>query len=81
MLCKLLLCKEDKRVYNIKDKSLVKLLSRSWNCSQGEMVTDLELGDASETARKVIFKNIFINKDNYDNYNNLFYSIFNILRI
>lgn len=28
LLCKLLLCKEDKRVYNIKDKSLCKLLSR-----------------------------------------------------
>lgn len=53
LLCKLLLCKEDKRVYNIKDKSLAKLLSRLWNCPQAELVTDLEKGDASETAKKV----------------------------
>ena len=53
LLCKLLLCKEDKRVYNIKDKSLCKLLARYWGCQQQEMVSDSEKGDASETARKV----------------------------
>jgi hypothetical protein len=54
LLCKLLLCRQDKRVYNVRDKSLVKLIARCLNCSQDEMVSDLENGDASETAKKVL---------------------------
>lgn len=53
LLCKLLLCRQDKRVYNIKDKSLVKLMARYLKCSQNDMISDLEKGDVSETAKKV----------------------------
>ena len=41
-------------MYNIKDKGVCKLLARYWDCPQQELVSDLENGDASETARKVI---------------------------
>ena len=53
LLCKLLLCRQDKRVYNIKDKSLVKIIAKCLNCSQDKMISDLENGDASETSKKV----------------------------
>ncbi|CAM4576558.1 unnamed protein product [Lepidochelys kempii] len=48
---KLLLPGVIKSVYNLNDKQIVKLFSRIFNCSQDEMVRDLEQGDVSETVR------------------------------
>uniref|UniRef100_A0A8C0YNP0 DNA ligase n=1 Tax=Cyprinus carpio carpio TaxID=630221 RepID=A0A8C0YNP0_CYPCA len=48
---KLLLPGVVKNVYNLNDKQIVKLFSRILNCSQDEMVQDLEQGDVSETVR------------------------------
>ncbi|XP_057210828.1 DNA ligase 3 [Triplophysa rosa] len=48
---KLLLPGVVKNVYNLNDKQIVKLFSRILNCSQDEMVHDLEQGDVSETVR------------------------------
>ncbi|NXJ12132.1 DNLI3 ligase, partial [Odontophorus gujanensis] len=48
---KLLLPGIIKIVYNLNDKQIVKLFSRIFNCSQEEMVRDLEQGDVSETVR------------------------------
>ncbi|XP_073696553.1 DNA ligase 3 [Garra rufa] len=48
---KLLLPGVIKNVYNLNDKQIVKLFSRILNCSQDEMVRDLEQGDVSETVR------------------------------
>uniref|UniRef100_A0A8C9F7W5 DNA ligase n=1 Tax=Pavo cristatus TaxID=9049 RepID=A0A8C9F7W5_PAVCR len=48
---KLLLPGIIKIVYNLNDKQIVKLFSRIFNCSQEEMVRDLEQGDVSETIR------------------------------
>lgn len=54
LLCKLLCCKDDKRVYNMKEKQLVKVLSRIWKSNHADMITDLSNGDFTETAKKVI---------------------------
>ncbi|NXK17717.1 DNLI3 ligase, partial [Arenaria interpres] len=48
---KLLLPGVIKIVYNLNDKQIVKLFSRIFNCSQEEMIRDLEQGDVSETVR------------------------------
>ncbi|EOB07866.1 DNA ligase 3, partial [Anas platyrhynchos] len=48
---KLLLPGVIKIVYNLNDKQIVKLFSRIFNCSQEEMIRDLEQGDVSETIR------------------------------
>jgi DNA ligase-3 len=56
LFCKLLLCKDDKRVYNVKEKQIVKALSRVWHCPLQEIVADLDNGDFSETARKFFEK-------------------------
>ncbi|XP_066551873.1 DNA ligase 3 [Amia ocellicauda] len=48
---KLLLPGVIKSVYNLNDKQIVKLFSRVFNCSQEDMVRDLEQGDVSETVR------------------------------
>jgi hypothetical protein len=53
LFCKLMLCKDDKRVYNMKEKQIVKALSRIWQCPLQEMISDLDNGDFSETAKKV----------------------------
>eukprot|EP01112_Ceratiomyxa_fruticulosa_P000135 TRINITY_DN10155_c0_g2_i1.p1 TRINITY_DN10155_c0_g2~~TRINITY_DN10155_c0_g2_i1.p1 ORF type:complete len:958 (-),score=247.00 TRINITY_DN10155_c0_g2_i1:54-2888(-) len=60
LLCKLLLCKEDKRVFNIKDKTMVKLMhmylcegDKKPKASLSDMINHLdEGGDYSETCRK-----------------------------
>uniref|UniRef100_F6YGC6 DNA ligase n=1 Tax=Ornithorhynchus anatinus TaxID=9258 RepID=F6YGC6_ORNAN len=48
---KLLLPGVIKSVYNLNDKQIVKLFSRIFQCSQEDMVRDLEQGDVSETVR------------------------------
>lgn len=51
LLCKLLLCRNDTtRKYNLRDRQLVKLLSRYWQCSHQDMVADLDGGDISGNA-------------------------------
>eukprot|EP00026_Physarum_polycephalum_P000759 Phypoly_transcript_00760.p1 GENE.Phypoly_transcript_00760~~Phypoly_transcript_00760.p1 ORF type:complete len:1368 (+),score=261.80 Phypoly_transcript_00760:145-4104(+) len=56
LLCKLLLCRNDLRKYNIREKSAVKILSRYYNAPYQEMLSDLEHGDMPETARKFFVK-------------------------
>lgn len=54
LLCKLLLCKNDMRVYNLREKQLVKLLSRHFNTDAQEMTDHLnQCGDISATIKKV----------------------------
>ncbi|XP_038615595.1 DNA ligase 3 [Tachyglossus aculeatus] len=48
---KLLLPGVIKSVYNLNDKQIVKLFSRIFQCSQEDMLRDLEQGDVSETVR------------------------------
>lgn len=50
---KLLLAKEDARVYRLRDKQWVKLLSALLQQDDSAMLEHLELGDISETARLV----------------------------
>uniref|UniRef100_A0A6B2KYW2 DNA ligase n=1 Tax=Arcella intermedia TaxID=1963864 RepID=A0A6B2KYW2_9EUKA len=52
LLFRLLLCKEDKRVFRVREKGIVKCLSGLFGCSLQEMLTDLEQGDLGETAKK-----------------------------
>lgn len=49
----LLLCRDDKRVYNVREKVLVKVLSKILDVSEKEMITDLEQGDIGATMQKV----------------------------
>lgn len=56
LLCKFLTCKYDQRVYNIREKQLMKLLSRYLNCSHQELIEDLEKGDHSQTTKDVNIK-------------------------
>eukprot|EP01102_Stenamoeba_stenopodia_P016187 TRINITY_DN5629_c0_g1_i3.p1 TRINITY_DN5629_c0_g1~~TRINITY_DN5629_c0_g1_i3.p1 ORF type:complete len:1101 (+),score=403.70 TRINITY_DN5629_c0_g1_i3:66-3368(+) len=56
LFCKLMLCKNDKRTYQMREKSLVKVLSRILKCSLEKMTTDLEDGDLAETAKKFFVK-------------------------
>lgn len=49
---KYLLPMTEKRVYNLQSKQLVKLMARIFGVSHQEMISDLELGDVSETVQK-----------------------------
>jgi hypothetical protein len=54
LLCKLLLAKQDKRVYHLRDKQVIKLLAKLIpGTTLEELSIDLEKGDQSETGRKV----------------------------
>jgi hypothetical protein len=53
-LCKLLLAREDHRVFNIREKQMAKYLSRALDADFKDIVTDLEKGDMSQTAKDVI---------------------------
>jgi hypothetical protein len=50
---KLLLAKEDARVYRLRDKQWIKLLSSLLHQDDADMLEHLNLGDVSETARVV----------------------------
>ncbi|KAN0047335.1 hypothetical protein ACTA71_001717 [Dictyostelium dimigraforme] len=52
LLAKLMLCKEDKRVFRIKDKAMLKICSHIWDCDLDDMITDLDNGDFTETCKK-----------------------------
>eukprot|EP00050_Salpingoeca_kvevrii_P020889 m.103651 g.103651 ORF g.103651 m.103651 type:complete len:1100 (+) comp9072_c0_seq1:161-3460(+) len=51
-LFKLLLPLHPKRVYNMKDKQIVKVMSNITGADLGDLMTDLENGDCPETCRK-----------------------------
>lgn len=53
LLCKLLLIKEDQRVFHLREKSLTKLVSLILKCSHNDMMLDLQAGDLSGTCTKV----------------------------
>lgn len=54
---KLLLPKDaDKRVYNMKDKQIVKAISSIVGCSVDDMLTDLEQGDCPQTCKDFFVK-------------------------
>lgn len=48
-----MLCRNDKRVYNVRDKQIVKILSRVYHGPLQDMTEDLEKGEMPETAKKV----------------------------
>eukprot|EP01133_Synstelium_polycarpum_P010995 gene10995-12807_t len=52
LLAKLMLVKEDKRVFRIKDKQMLKILAEILNAPLDEMIEDLDHGDVTETAKK-----------------------------
>ena len=49
LLIRLLLCKNDKRVYGLREKQLVKLMHRYTGAPLKDLLTHLEQGDVSET--------------------------------
>lgn len=53
-----MLCRNDKRVYNLRDKQIVKILSRVFNGPVNDMTVDLEKGEMPETAKKVVLRGI-----------------------
>eukprot|EP01114_Cavostelium_apophysatum_P018682 TRINITY_DN5843_c0_g1_i1.p1 TRINITY_DN5843_c0_g1~~TRINITY_DN5843_c0_g1_i1.p1 ORF type:complete len:1034 (+),score=331.86 TRINITY_DN5843_c0_g1_i1:101-3202(+) len=52
LVCRLLLCREDKRVYNMKEKAFIKVVSPILGCPAKDMLQDFEKGDMGETAKK-----------------------------
>ena len=56
LVCKLLMCREPKRVYNMKDKQLVKALAELFGVSSDAMMVDLEQGDMAATAARFFQK-------------------------
>jgi hypothetical protein len=48
-----MLCKDDNRVYNLREKSMVKLLERYLDVDKQELLDDLTKGDLAATAKKV----------------------------
>ena len=52
-MCKFLICKYDKRVYNIRDKQMMRLMSRYLGCSHPDLIEDLVKGDHSQTCKDV----------------------------
>lgn len=53
LLCKLLIIKEDQRVFHLREKSLTKLVSSILGCSHDEMMIDIQKGDLGGTCCKV----------------------------
>lgn len=54
LLCRFLMARDDKRVFNIREKQFVKFLSRELGCDLQKMITDLEKGDPGETAKNCL---------------------------
>jgi len=52
LLAKLMLVKEDKRVFRLKDKSMLKVCAHIWDADLDEMIADLDNGDFTETCKK-----------------------------
>ena len=53
LLCRLLLARDDPRVYNLREKAFAKVLSRILGCEIKDVLEDFEKGDMSETSKKV----------------------------
>lgn len=53
LLCKLLLIKEDQRVFHLREKSLTKLLSTIFKVPHNDMLLDLQKGDLAGTCSQV----------------------------
>jgi hypothetical protein len=54
LLLRLLLCREEKRAYNLREKGFVAVLTTILpDADSKEMITDLEKGDIGETMRTV----------------------------
>jgi hypothetical protein len=51
-----MLCREDKRVYRLREKSMAKLMSKYLRCDVSDLVEDLEKGDVAETCAKFFEK-------------------------
>ncbi|EGC32964.1 hypothetical protein DICPUDRAFT_81260 [Dictyostelium purpureum] len=52
LLAKLLLCKEDKRVFRMRDKVMLKICAHIWDADLDDMIADLDNGDFTETCKK-----------------------------
>lgn len=50
MTVRLLMLREPKRVYNMKDKAIVRVMSNILGASEAEMTTDLDKGDCPQTC-------------------------------
>jgi hypothetical protein len=53
LLCKLLIIKDDQRVFHLREKSLTKLLSTLWKVPHQTLLLDLQKGDLAGTASTV----------------------------
>jgi hypothetical protein len=53
LLCRFLLAREDKRVYNMREKQFAKCLNRACGAPLADMIADLDKGDMSQTAKQV----------------------------
>ena len=54
LLFKLLLPKQDKRVFRLQDKALVQVMSQVLGADHDDMLEHLDKGDASETCKKFL---------------------------
>lgn len=53
LLCKLLIIKDDQRVFHLREKSLTKLISMILKVPHNDLLLDLQKGDLSGTCSKV----------------------------
>lgn len=53
LLCKLLIIKEDQRVFHLREKSLTKLIAMILKVPHNDLLLDLQKGDLSGTCSKV----------------------------
>ncbi len=56
LTCGLLLCKDDrKRVYNLRDRNMAKLMARHWKCPVEDVLQDIAEGDVSGSSFSIPF--------------------------
>jgi hypothetical protein len=68
LTCGLLLCKDDrKRVYNLRDRNMAKLMARHWKCPVEDVLQDIAEGDVSGSfstsflyAFNLTFQSVFL---------------------
>jgi DNA ligase-3 len=65
LLLKLLLPKQDHRVFQLKDKALIKVMSQVLGTDHEMMLKHLEKGDASETCKKFLMESGFESKTSF----------------
>jgi hypothetical protein len=62
IVCRLLMIRDDKRVYNLREKSFAKILAtylKRSDCSAKAIMEDFEKGDMGKTAQDVRFFSFF----------------------